>query len=600
MKKIATILFLSYSLMSLGQGPIIEATYLPVIGTAINEIWDITSTNIMVPDTGQNKSWNYSGQFANATLPYTIKTFHPDTLVNGLSFSQYFPEATHASFLRSPLNDLTDSLYSYYVIDAEGLHMLGGFSIKAQTATNAGYDTITKITPSELLTPASVAYGMVGNDVTTATTYGRYNNFPIKIKRTKTKVMKGVGYGTLTMPDGTIYNNVVLGQQSIHLVDSIFAAGSNAFMSLFPSDYIEYSFLRNNTFGSSYLMYLNANSGNTLINFGWYSLPVDFGSISGTVYDSLNENNLVINGEAYLYRENSNFSKDDILAKTDLTTLGTYKFDSIPFGQYRVSIRPTGYPTALTTYYGDSINGNSAPIINTADSASTGIPDSTSIGNNIHLQYHTDSVGTGQISGSLDLNYAFGITGSPNLGTGNREVIPGVDIIVRKKPGGIAMREVKTDVDGVFSLNNLSDGNYDLFVDIPGLLMGGTYEFTITGSTLVNELCFISGKDSIHPICEQTGSVHEPFKGNDNLMDVYPNPYFSSATIKMNITEKSDVLLEVYNVLGEKVQILDKGQKQAGIYSYNFSAKSINGSSGVYIVKLTAGNKVSVVKIIEQ
>src|SRR3989304_3266207 len=121
MKKIATVLLLIFSLISFAQ-PVIEGTYLPVRGSFIKEIWDISST-ITVPDSGVNIVWDYSTEFTAQTDTFQIKTFHPDSIVNGLSFSQYFPNATHASFLRSPLNNLTDSLYSYYIIDADGLHM---------------------------------------------------------------------------------------------------------------------------------------------------------------------------------------------------------------------------------------------------------------------------------------------------------------------------------------------------------------------------------------------------------------------------------------------------------------------------------------------
>jgi len=45
------------------------------------------------------------------------------------------------------------------------------------------------------------------------------------------------------------------------------------------------------------------------------------------------------------------------------------------------------------------------------------------------------------------------------------DIIPGVDIIVRKKPGGIALK-VKTGADGTYKFTGLASGNYDLI--IPG------------------------------------------------------------------------------------------------------------------------------------
>lgn len=582
MKKIATILLLISSLISSAQGPVIEGTYLPVRGTAVKEVWDMTYNTMTVPAGGQNVVWDYSNEFLNAIDTFKIRTFHPDSIVNGHSFSQYFPTATHASFLRTPLNNLSDSIYNYFIIDATGLHNLGGFNIRHATNNTVGYDTTAIVNPSELMVPSIATFGMSKNDTSKYITYGIYSNLPIKVRGTKYKTMIGYGYGTLKMPNGSIFNDVLLARQNIQTVDSVFLAGTNNFITQQISNNIEYSFLRNNTFGSSYLMYLDVNSANTIVINGWYALPVDFGSISGTVYDSLNQANVVPNGEALLYRENSNFSKNDILDRSPLDANGHYQFDSIPYGDYRVAIRPDTliYPTALTTYWGDSINGNSAPTI---------ITTTNSTGNNIHLKYFPDSVGLGQIQGHLNLDN----------GMRDSNPIPGVDVIVRKNPGGIAMHEVKTGFYGEFSVSALSDGNYDLFVDIPGLPMAGTYEFTIAGGTLVTCLDFTSGTDSIHPICQATVSVNTTHRSAD-VLDVYPNPYSSSTTIKMNITEKSDVSLEVYNILGEKIQTLEKGQKQPGIYSYNFNAKSLNYSSGIYFVKLTVGDKLNVLKIIEQ
>ena len=45
------------------------------------------------------------------------------------------------------------------------------------------------------------------------------------------------------------------------------------------------------------------------------------------------------------------------------------------------------------------------------------------------------------------------------------EPIPGVDVIVRKKPGGIAI-QVKTGADGTYKFTRLAPGTYDLL--IPG------------------------------------------------------------------------------------------------------------------------------------
>jgi hypothetical protein len=581
MKKLFTLILFAASIQAFGQGPVIEGTYLPVRGTAVKEVWNKNSGQVTVPHYGQNTSWDYSTEAAYFTDTFLIKTFDPDSTLN--RYHQYFPTATHASYLRTPFNNISDSLYSYYLIDTAGLHMLGGFNTKNPAgSTYIGYDTTAIINPSELFVPNSAAYGMIKHDTSRYVTYGVVSNFPIKIKGTKMKTLSGEGYGQLTMPDGSIFNDVLLTKIVVTTVDSGFFLNDTYTGSTQIDHYIEYSFLRNNTFGSSSLMYFKVDSTNSTVVMGWYTLPVDFGYITGRVYDSLNQ--YVTHGQAYLYRENSNFAKNDILDKSDLDAMGSYRFDSIPFGQYRVAIRAdsTIYPTAFTTYYGDTTDWLAATVIYTTDSISSG--------NDIYLRYHPDSVGQGHIHGSLNLDGTIR----------SNQPIPGIDVVVKKKPSGHALQETKTDSNGEFDLPYLGDGDYDLFVDIPGLHMSGTYNFTISGATAINCLDFTSGTDSIHPTC-QLLKVQQYEKSNlSNTVQVYPNPYSSNTTIKVNMIEKGNLLLEVYNILGERVQILEKGTKQKGFYSYEFSAKNLNYPAGIYFVRLTTDNIASSIKIIEQ
>lgn len=583
MKKVLTLILIVSSHLSFAQitGPVIEGTYLPVRGTAVVEIWDLTST-ITVPAPGTDHFWDYSNEFTSPTQPYRIETFVPDTT----AYFSKFPSATHASYLTAPIPDI-DALYSYYVVDTGGLYMIGGRSTRA--VPNSGdyimNDTTAIYTKRELYVPANVYYQRQIKDTSRVTTYGRISGVTVMLKSTKYKDMTSVGYGTLKMPDGKLYDDVLLTKVIVKRVDSAFLP-SGMFLGVpgnpDTSDFIEYSFLRNNTFGASALMYLLVNQANTAVSYGWYTLPVDFGFIAGTVYDSLNENNVVKYGEAYLYRENSNFSKNDILAKSTLDSLGNFKFDSIPFGQYRVAIRPDldSFPNALTTYYGDTTDWLVASVISTYN-------DSSSDGYKIHLQYHPIPAGQGQLSGILGLNW----------GIRDSDPIPGIDIIVRKEPGGSAFRQDKTGPLGNFEINNLDDGNYKMFVDMPGLYMDSTYYFTISGATVYNCLNFTAGQDSIHPTCSLT-AIKQVESMKTHFMEVYPNPHASSATVKMVLTEKSEVQLEMYNLLGEKVLMIEKGQKQQGTHTYNVNTDGF--PSGIYLLKLRANQKVDILKMIKQ
>jgi len=77
---------------------------------------------------------------------------------------------------------------------------------------------------------------------------------------------------------------------------------------------------------------------------------------------------------------------------------------------------------------------------------------------------------------------------------------------------------------------------------------------------------------------------------NYALVGSYPNPFNATTTITYQLPEAGNVTLEVYNLMGQKVETLVNGYNEAGVHSVTWDAA--NYSSGVYFYKLNAGNKV--------
>jgi hypothetical protein len=179
--------------------------------------------------------------------------------------------------------------------------------------------------------------------------------------------------------------------------------------------------------------------------------------------------------------------------------------------------------------------------------------------------------------------------------------VPGIGIIVKKNPGGSASRVGVTDTTGSFNLGALDNGNYELFVDIPGMHMTGTYSFVVSGNNTFSGLDFTVGKDSIHPVSAAIG-IKEISKNNDNKvsMSAFPNPYSSCSNIEVKLAQSAFVELNVYNTLGEKIQTIDNQFKGGGEHYYKFSAKEIGAPSGIYFIKLKADNTSRIIKVIEQ
>lgn len=587
MKKLFTLfLFLSTIEFFAQTPPIIEGTYYPVRNTSIKQVWDTTLGSMSMPAMGANVIWDYTnlnGQFNNIADTFSFAFKDPAQT----PYASYFPSATHATFMRTPFNNVSDSLYSYWQVNQKGLYNVGAYSKKNT------FDTVLYNNPMEFYAPNLVKYLDNYTDTSRSIIYAKkLFGQRVKIKEGKIKNSIVTGWGTLKLPNG-IYNNVIAVTENSSIKDSIFVDWTNsnnyAFVTTQTYTTKTFQFLRNNTFGSAYLMYLSTNTSQTQIKHGWYTLPVDFGTITGTVFTNTLETTPVTNGEAYLYRENSNFAKNDILAKSNLSASGSYKFDSIPFGEYRIAIRPntTNYPNSKITYFGDTTNWIDATSIITTGTLSAG--------HKIHLQYHPVPTGSNTISGQIGLNLNIMRTTSIL----SVKPISGIGIVVKKNPSGSAERVLVTDTAGKFNIGTLNDGNYKMFVDIPGLHHAGTYTFSVSGGNVVNNLDFTVGTDSIHPNSAIL-SVKELKNNVSSFINAYPNPYNSFATIVLNLPESANVLLEVYNTLGQKIETLDNSQKQTGTYKYTFSAKSLNHSSGMYFIKLTAGNKTNVLKIIEQ
>ena len=75
--------------------------------------------------------------------------------------------------------------------------------------------------------------------------------------------------------------------------------------------------------------------------------------------------------------------------------------------------------------------------------------------------------------------------------------------------------------------------------------------------------------------------------GQDLKFEVYPNPYTATTNITFTLEERSHVSLEVFNVLGKKIQTLVDAEQDFGKYQYSFSAKDLGYSSGIYFLKFT-------------
>jgi agmatine/peptidylarginine deiminase len=90
-------------------------------------------------------------------------------------------------------------------------------------------------------------------------------------------------------------------------------------------------------------------------------------------------------------------------------------------------------------------------------------------------------------------------------------------------------------------------------------------------------------------------------ESTENIQEItlypsYPNPFNSSTTIKFHLPVQSEVSLDVYNSLGEKVTTLHRGLLKSGDHSYEWNADP--AGSGIYFYRLTATGYTETQKIL--
>lgn len=80
---------------------------------------------------------------------------------------------------------------------------------------------------------------------------------------------------------------------------------------------------------------------------------------------------------------------------------------------------------------------------------------------------------------------------------------------------------------------------------------------------------------------------------------VFPNPFFQSATISYQLTEKSDVNISVIDATGKTVAVvLNKKDEEAGLHRISFDGSKL--TSGIYFCRLVMGNKLLTIKLEKQ
>lgn len=292
----------------------------------------------------------------------------------------------------------------------------------------------------------------------------------------------------------------------------------------------------------------------------------------------------VTEGIAVLYPYLSWYTSFDTLQIQPLGLGGTFQFTNIEQGDYLIQVFPDtiAYPTLIPTYFDHDWAWDSSDVFTHGCTANDFINISM-----IELPFNSPNIG--YIQGFVIEGPGFGRNqGDPVHGVVVKRGITGSNTIVES---------TLTSETGEFSFSNVDFGNYTIYVDIPGLERDSTYDVIVDGSTnqFLN-LYYVVDSVSIYIV---QGIGIEDIESNENSqMKIYPNPVQDMAVLDYAINVDADVQIDLYNMMGVKLQNLVSTNLSIGEYNYLFNPKHYGLKAGMYLISLTADGRTKTLRVI--
>lgn len=120
----------------------------------------------------------------------------------------------------------------------------------------------------------------------------------------------------------------------------------------------------------------------------------------------------------------------------------------------------------------------------------------------------------------------------------------------------------------------------------------------IWGNTGLGPYQAITDGDASVRIVQGYGLGRRPPPDYSRWLRVYPNPFGREARIELLLERDCWVKTSVYNIAGQLVEVLADRAVQAGLHNLSWPAVQSRQASGVYLLRVQAGNLDSVVRLI--
>ncbi len=120
------------------------------------------------------------------------------------------------------------------------------------------------------------------------------------------------------------------------------------------------------------------------------------------------------------------------------------------------------------------------------------------------------------------------------------------------------------------------------------VVLGGTDH-----KVLFSTLSFSTGdtttmRDAILTLFSGATGINNTLQNNIAAVNVFPNPATDRVQVELNITQSTNIKVDVINILGELVSTAFEGKAGEGILKREIETR--NFSNGVYFLRVTAGS----------
>ena len=150
------------------------------------------------------------------------------------------------------------------------------------------------------------------------------------------------------------------------------------------------------------------------------------------------------------------------------------------------------------------------------------------------------------------------------------------------------------------SLTSTPGTSYQWFYNNIAITSGTLQNYTATqnGNYYVAVTNSLGCTANSAPVAIVSVGLENYFTDNASLI-AFPNPYSESTSLQLTLSSASKVVIDVYTVLGQKISTITNADLQAGIHTFNFGAKKMGYTSGIYIIKTYINSRCYITRVIE-